>query len=64
MIRPQRRRQKDHQTLLESLQRGDRVVTAGGIYGEVESVNPENIILKIESGATIRIAKSSIVSKM
>ena len=64
MIRPQRRRQKDHQELLDHLQRGDRVVTAGGIYGEVESVNQENIILKVESGATIRIAKTSIVNKV
>ena len=64
MIRPQRRRQKDHQSLLDKLQRGDRVVTAGGIYGEVDSVNPENIILKVESGATIRVSKTSIVSKL
>jgi len=64
MIKPQRKRQKDHQTLMDTLQHGDRILTAGGIYGQVESVNPDNIIMKVESGATIRIAKSSIVSKL
>lgn len=63
MIRPQRRRQREHQDFVEQLHRGDKVVTAGGIYGEVESVSEENVVLKIESGTTIRIAKSSIVTK-
>ncbi|UCB42947.1 MAG: preprotein translocase subunit YajC [Dehalococcoidales bacterium] len=63
MIRPQRRRQREHRDFVEQLHRGDKVVTAGGIYGEVESVSEENVVLKIESGTTIRIAKSSIVTK-
>jgi len=63
MIRPQRRRQKEHQDFVEQLQRGDRVVTAGGIYGQVESVSEDSVVIRVESGATMRIAKSSIVLK-
>ena len=63
MIRPQRRRQREHQEFVEQLHRGDKVVTSGGIYGEIESVSDENVLLRIESGGTMRIAKSSILTK-
>lgn len=63
MIRPQRRRQREHQEFVEQLHRGDKVVTSGGIYGEIESVSDENVVLRIESGGTMRIAKSSILTK-
>jgi len=63
MIRPQRKRQREHQDFVEQLHRGDRVVTAGGIYGEVESVSEDNVVLKVESGATMRISKGSIIAK-
>ena len=63
MIRPQRKRQKDHQEFVEQMHRGDKVVTAGGIYGEIESVGEDNVVLRIESGGTMRVAKSSILTK-
>lgn len=63
MIRPQRRRQREHQDFVEQLHRGDKVVTAGGIFGEIESVSEDSVVLRIESGSTIRIAKSSILTK-
>ncbi len=64
MIRPQRRRQKEHLELLSQLKSGDRIVTTGGIYGQVESVSQDSIVMKVESGATMRVAKSSIVGKV
>ena len=63
MIRPQRKRQEEHQTLVQELQKGDRVVTAGGIYGQIESLSDDSIVLKIESGATIRIARGSVIGR-
>jgi len=63
MIRPQRKRQQEHQQMVGELQKGDKVITAGGIYGQIETVSDENVVLKIESGATIRVAKSSVVGK-
>ena len=62
-IRPQRKRQKQHQELVEALRRGDKVITAGGIYGQIESLSEDSIVLKIESGATIRIAQGSVIGR-
>ena len=63
MIRPQRKRQKEHDHLMQELQKGDKVITAGGIYGVVESLNDESIVLKTESGATIRVSRGSVVGR-
>lgn len=63
-IRPQRRRQKDQQKLLESLKKGDRVITVGGIYGVVESTDEESVVIKVESGQTLRLARGGIHHKI
>jgi preprotein translocase subunit YajC len=60
MIRPQRKRQKQHDTMVRELQRGDRVVTAGGIFGTVESLSEDSIVIKVESGASLRVARGSV----
>jgi len=63
IIRPQRRQQKKHQELMQELKRGDKVVTTGGIYGVVESLSDDSVVLKIESGGTIRVARNSIAGQ-
>ncbi len=63
MIRPQRKRQKEHQQLVEELKRGDRVVTAGGIYGVIESISEDSVVIKVESGTTMRVARNSVALK-
>jgi preprotein translocase subunit YajC len=63
MIRPQRRRQKEHQQLVEELKRGDRVITAGGIFGVIETISEDSVVIKVESGATMRVAKGSVALK-
>ena len=63
IIRPQRKKQQDQQQLLSDLRTGDRVVTIGGIYGRIESLREDSVVLKVESGATIRFARNSIAGK-
>ena len=63
MIRPQRRRQKEQEEMTQQLRKGDRVITSAGIYGQVESVSGDSIVLMIESGATMRVTKGSIAVK-
>ena len=63
LIRPQRKRQREHQELISELKRGDSVITAGGIYGQIESVTEDSVVIKVESGATIRVAKNSVALK-
>lgn len=60
IIRPQRKRQQEHQALVSSLKIGDKVITIGGIYGVIESMTDDSIVLKIESGAMVRMSRSSI----
>ena len=63
LIRPQRKRQKEHQQMTQELKRGDKVITIGGIHGQIESISEDSVILKIESGATMRVARGSIAGK-
>jgi len=63
LIRPQRKRQARHNELIKDLKRGDSVVTAGGIYGEIDSIGDTSMVLTLEGGGKIRVAKSSVVNK-
>ena len=63
MIRPLRHREKTHDRMVDELELGDTVITAGGMYGEVESIDENSIVLKVESGAKIRVTKGSIVAR-
>ncbi|MDD4875951.1 MAG: preprotein translocase subunit YajC [Dehalococcoidales bacterium] len=60
LIRPQRKKQQEHQRLIEELQRGDKVITAGGIYGSIDSISEDSIVIKVDSGTTMRVAKGSV----
>jgi preprotein translocase subunit YajC len=59
-IRPQRKRMKEHQQLVLDLKKGDRVITAGGIYGVIEKLDEDTADLRVESGAIIRFARNAI----
>lgn len=63
LIRPQRKRQAKMNELVGGLKRGDRVITAGGIHGEVDSVGESSFVLTLEDGAKIRVAKASVTQK-
>lgn len=63
IIRPQRKRQKDHQELLDSINRGDKVITIGGIYGEVENITEDSVVIKTESGALLKLMRGGIAGK-
>jgi preprotein translocase subunit YajC len=63
IIRPQSKRQKEHQNLLNNLQVGDRIITIGGIYGRIESIREDSYVIKVESGELLRMAKNAIAGK-
>lgn len=60
MVRPQRKRQKEHQQMMEGLNKGDKVITAGGIYGTIDSLSEDTVTIKVEGGTTLRVARGSI----
>jgi preprotein translocase subunit YajC len=63
MIRPRQKQQKQHESMMQELRPGDRVIIAGGIYGQIESLSEDTAILRIESGATMKVARGSILGK-
>ncbi|MDD5646044.1 MAG: preprotein translocase subunit YajC [Candidatus Bipolaricaulis sp.] len=64
LIRPQRKRQQEMNTLLSGLKRGDKVMTAGGIIAEIDSIGDTSVVLLLEEGSKLRMAKASIVRKL
>jgi preprotein translocase subunit YajC len=60
MIAPQRKKQKEHQKMLESLNSGDEVVTAGGIYGEITNKKDDRYVIRIAEGTKIEVGKAFI----
>lgn len=64
MIRPQQKKQKEHKLLIEGLRKGDSVITTSGIYGKIERIGKDSIVLQVESGGTIRVAKDTIAGKI
>lgn len=60
MIRPQQKRQKEVRKFRESLEKGKRVITAGGIIGKIVSLEDRWILLEIADGVRIRIDKGSV----
>lgn len=61
MIRPQQKRQKELVKFRDSLEKGAKVITAGGIYGTVKEVKESYILLEIDNGVSVRIDKSMIM---
>ena len=64
LIRPQRQKAKQHQEMLRSLNVGDEVVTAGGIYGEVTAIDEERVQLEIDADVRVAVARGAIASKV
>lgn len=60
LIAPMRRRQRELQRTVDALQKGDRVVTSGGIHGEVAGLEGQVAILKIADQVKVKVSKSAI----
>ncbi len=61
LIRPQQKKMKDHQQMVEALRRGDQVVTQGGLIGKVAKVKDDNEIeVELAEGVKVRVVKSTI----
>ena len=61
MIRPQMRKQKELRTYREALQKGDKIVTTGGIYGKITGISDNTVDVEIAGGVVIKIDKFAIL---
>jgi len=64
LIRPQSKRQKEHKELIAGVQKGEEIVTSGGILGKVTGVDENFITLEISRDVSINVQKSAIQSIM
>jgi preprotein translocase subunit YajC len=60
MIRPQQKKQKELQAQRDALKKGDKVVTAGGIYGIIKEVNETTFLVEVAKDIVIKIDKGSV----
>jgi preprotein translocase subunit YajC len=60
MIRPQQKKQKDIQKAREALKPGDKVITAGGIYGKLKDVNDKDMVVEIADNIRVHIDRNSV----
>ena len=61
MIRPQMKRQKELQKFRDALQKGDKVVTTGGIYGKIDEIKDNYIFLEVAPNVKLRVDKSVVL---
>ena len=61
MVRPQQKKQKEIVKWRESLKRGDKIVTVGGIYGTIAEVKDTFLVVEVDNNVRIRVDKSSVV---
>jgi preprotein translocase subunit YajC len=64
MIRPQMKRQKEIRKFRESLAKGDKVVTTGGIYGKITEIKETTVILEVAKDVNITVDKAGIIKDM
>ncbi|MBN2070211.1 MAG: preprotein translocase subunit YajC [Candidatus Krumholzibacteriota bacterium] len=62
LIRPQQKKQKEHQNLLSQLRKGDKVVTNGGLYGTIVDAKDHVAVIKIAENVKVEIVKSAIAT--
>ncbi len=61
MIRPQMKKQKELKNYREAIKKGDKIVTAGGIYGKIAEVKDTTVIIEVEDQSRLKVDKNSIV---
>ena len=61
MILPQRKQQKELEKFRNSIAKGQKVITAGGIYGVVKEVNERDILMEVDGNVTLRVDKTAVM---
>jgi len=64
MIRPAQKKQKEKDRMLNSLKRGDRIVTSGGIYGDIQQVKENTVVVRIADNVKIEMQKGSVSARL
>lgn len=60
MIRPQRKQQKELEKFRSELKRGDKIVTVGGIFGTIDEIKDDSVLIKVDGDVKLRVSKNAI----
>ncbi|MCD6497764.1 MAG: preprotein translocase subunit YajC [Deltaproteobacteria bacterium] len=63
LIRPQQKKQKEHQTMIDALKIGDRVLTQGGILGRITGFSDPFVVLEVQEKVRIKVLRSALSGK-
>ncbi len=63
LILPQQKQKKKHKEFIESLKRGDKIITTSGIYGTIVKVGERDFTIEIADGVQIKITKNSVAAR-
>ena len=61
MWRPESKRRKQMENFRNNLKKGDKIITAGGIYGTVKEIQPTSLLIEVDSNVTLRVDKNMVV---
>ena len=62
LIRPQQKKIKQHEAMLMAIKKGDKVITAGGIYGTVKEIKERTLLIEDDGNVTLRVDKNMVVA--
>ena len=60
IIRPQRKKEDERKEMIEAVKKGDKVITIGGLYGNVTQVDDASLLVQVDTNTTLRIEKSAV----
>ena len=63
LIRPQMKKQKEHQRMLDALKKGDTVVTRGGLIGKISGISNNNLTIELQEKVRVRVLRSHVDGK-
>ena len=64
ILRPQQKRQREHKSMLESLEKGDRILTTGGLYANILNVKDNVLVATIADGVKVEISRTAVAAKV
>ena len=62
LIRPQQKKQKQHRQMIDTLKKGNRVITSGGLYGRITGISDTVVTLEISEKVRVKVARANIAS--
>jgi preprotein translocase subunit YajC len=60
LYRPQQQQRKKHEEFLKNLKKGEKVITSGGIIGEIKAIDEKTVSLKVAEGTVIKVLKTAV----